>query len=172
MVGLAALAPLVGNGGAAASPSALLLDPIPAHFANPTYVTAPPQDATRLFVVEQGGTIKLYKNGTVSLFMTVDGVTSGGERGLLSMAFAPDYAASGIFYVYYTRSQDGAIQVDEFHRDAANPDIGDPTTRRPVLTVPHPDQANHNGVVLDGRAITSAERVQRWGLASGPSRRR
>ena len=72
-------------------------------------------------------------------------MTSGGERGLLSMAFAPDYAASGIFYVYYTRSQDGAIQVDEFHRDAANPDIGDPATVRHVLTVPHPGESNHNG---------------------------
>ena len=145
VVGLAALAPLVGNGGAAATPSSLLLDPIPAHFVSPTYVTAPPGDATRLFVVEQGGTIQLYKNSTVSLFMTVPGVTSGGERGLLSMAFAPDYAASGIFYVYYTRSQDGAIQVDEFHRDAANPDIGNPATVRHVLTVPHPGESNHNG---------------------------
>ena len=105
VVGLAALAPLVGNGGAAASPNALLLDPIPAHFVSPTYVTAPPGDATRVFVVEQGGTIQLYKNSTVSLFMTVPGVTSGGERGLLSMAFAPDYATSGIFYAYCTRSQ-------------------------------------------------------------------
>src|SRR5436190_10198520 len=147
VVGLAALAPLVGNGGAAATPSTLLLDPI-ANIAAPTYVTAPPGDETRLFVVQQSGGIELVKNGTVTTFMTVpDVLDDGGERGLFSLAFARDYTTSGLFYVYYTRSSSpsGAIQVDEFQRDAVNPDIGDPSSRRPVLTVPHPSFANHNG---------------------------
>ena len=145
VVGLAALAPLVGNGGAAASPDLLFLEPI-ASIAVPTYVTAPPADPTRLLVVQQTGSIQLVKNGTVTPFMTVPNVQyDGNERGLFSLAFAPDYTTSGLFYVYYTRTGDGAIQVDEFHRDAVNPDIGDPNTRRNVLTVLHPQQANHNG---------------------------
>ena len=134
--GLARLACLRGRAQSQGHPRTVAyLDPIGA-FSNPTYVTAPPDDATRLFVVEQGGTIQLFKNGTASLFMTVPGVTSGGERGLLSMAFPPDYAASGLFYVYYTRTGDGAIQIDEFHRDASNPDIGDPTSVRHVFDGP------------------------------------
>ena len=77
--------------------------------------------------------------------MTVPNVQSGGERGLLSMAVAPDYATSGLFYVYYTRNGDGAIQVDEFHRDASNPDLGDPSTRRAVIIDRSPFGSNHNG---------------------------
>ena len=73
----------------------------------------------------------------------------GSERGLFSIAFAPDYATSGLFYVYYTRNPDGAIQIDEFQRDANDPNIADPNTRRSVLTIPHPSQANHNGGQLE-----------------------
>ena len=145
VAGLAALAPLVGNGGAAARPNALFLDPI-ANISVPTYVASPPGDTHRLFVVQQTGPIQLIKDGVQSTFMTVPGVNYDGiERGLFSIAFPPDYATSGLFYVDYTRAGDGAMQVDEFHRDAVNPDVGDPTTRRGVITVPHPGQANHNG---------------------------
>ena len=145
VVGLAALALLVGDGGAAASPRTLFLDPI-ANISAPTYITAPPGDATRLFVVQQTGQIELIKGGVVSTFMTVpDVLFDGNERGLFSMAFPPDYPTSGRFYVYYTRdsSPSGAIQVDEFQRLDA--DHGDPSTRRGVITVLHPSQANHNG---------------------------
>src|SRR5262245_16521786 len=149
-VGLAALAlgvvllAVVGNGGAKnAGLPVLLLNPIGA-FSLPTFVTSPPGDQERLFVVEQGGIIKLVKSTGTTDFMSVPGVSAGGERGLLSMAFAPDYATSGLFYVYYTRTGDGAIQVDEFHRDAVNPDLGDPTTQRHVIPVPHPGASNPN----------------------------
>jgi len=65
-------------------------------------VTSPPGDPTRLFVVEQAGTIQLVKdNAAPSLFLAPADVHSGGEQGLLSMAFAPDYKTSGRFYVYY-----------------------------------------------------------------------
>ncbi len=69
------------------------------------FVTAPPGDGERLFVVEQEGLIRVVKNGVTlpTAFLDLTGpVLSGGERGLLSMAFAPDYATSGRFYVYYT----------------------------------------------------------------------
>src|SRR5205085_10770310 len=72
----------------------------------------------------------------------------GGERGLLSMAFAPDYATSGLFYVYYTGTAPGVpatgdISVDELRRDG--PDAADPASRRHVLVIPHHIQANHDG---------------------------
>src|SRR5215475_2475900 len=148
-LGLVLLA-IVGNGGAKnAAPDLLLLEPI-GIFPSPTFVTAPPGDPTRLFVVQQTGEIKLVMAGVTTTFMTVPGVQyDGAEEGLLSMAFPPDYATSGLFYVYYTRTGDGAIQVDEFHRDASNPDIGDPSTQRHVITVLHPINANHNGGQLE-----------------------
>jgi hypothetical protein len=115
-------------------------------------VTAPPGDIDRVFVVEQRGTIVLLKgSGQRSTFLDIQGlVTAGGERGLLSMAFPPDYAASGRFYIYYTgrtpaTEQTGDIEVDEFQRDATNPDRALPATRRRVVHIPHNLQANHNG---------------------------
>jgi hypothetical protein len=73
-------------------------------------------------------------------------VLSGDERGLLSMAFAPDYATSGLFYVYYTaRSPTGQITIEELRRDPGNPDRADPSYARVLLTIPHDRQSNHNG---------------------------
>src|SRR3954453_10422951 len=119
-VGLAAVALLVGNGGAAASPNALFLDPI-ADIAVPPYVASPPGDTHRLFVVEQNGQIQLIKDGVQSTFITVPNVDyDANERGLFSIAFPPDYAVSGLFYVYYTQAGTGAMQVDEFHRGTVN----------------------------------------------------
>ena len=82
-------------------------------------------------------------------------VTTAGEGGLLSMAFAPDYATSGRFYVYYTRADDdpttagnetGDIRIEEYQR-SPNPDAADRASARVVLEVPHPDPptTNHNG---------------------------
>ncbi len=148
-VGLATLALLGQNGGAATTPSALLLDPVGA-FSAPTYIASPPGDTSRLVVVEQAGKIQLVLNGVVQAtpFLDIHLLVSydGNERGLFSIAFAPDYATSGLFYVYYTSTVGpGNIQVDEFKRDASDPNIADPSTRRSVLTIPHSTQSNHNG---------------------------
>ncbi len=73
-------------------------------FDQPLYVTAPPGDRRRIFVVEQPGRIRVIVGGKVKArpFLDISGrVTSGGEQGLLSMAFAPDYRTSGRFYVYF-----------------------------------------------------------------------
>jgi glucose/arabinose dehydrogenase len=80
----------------------------------------------------------------LTTFLTVNMITAGGEQGLFSMAFAPDYATSRKFYVYYT-DLDGDMVVAEYLRDAVNPDIADPGTRRIVLEIPHPTEENHNG---------------------------
>src|SRR3954471_13258818 len=75
-------------------------------FSQPIFVAAPPGDDTRLMIVQKEGLIRVLRNGAQSTFLdvgaAVGGVQSAGEQGLLSMAFAPDYASSGRFYVYYT----------------------------------------------------------------------
>ncbi len=112
-------------------------------FSSPTYVTSDPTDPNRLFVVQQGGTIQLSDHGVVSQFLDIHTqVATGGERGLLSMALAPDYASTGHFYVYYTAAGTGAVQIDEY---TAAGNSASAATRRPILTIPHPGQANHNG---------------------------
>ena len=77
-------------------------------------MTAPPGDEQRVFVVEQGGTIRIVQGrpqARTPFLDITDRVKGGGEQGLLSMAFAPDYATSGLFYVYYT-DDDGDQRVD------------------------------------------------------------
>jgi glucose/arabinose dehydrogenase len=116
-------------------------------FTAPVYVAAPPGDTSRVFVVQRGGAIALVKDGVASTFADLTGrVLSGDERGLLSMAFAPDYATSGLFYVYYTaRSPTGQITIEELRRDPGNPDRADPSYARVLLAIPHDQQSNHNG---------------------------
>jgi hypothetical protein len=116
-------------------------------FSSPVYVTAPRGDFSRVFVVEQGGTIKLIKNGVISTFADLTGrVQAGGERGLLSMAFAPDYATSGLFYVYYTaKSPNGQVTIEEHRVDPGNPDRADAGYSRVLVAIPHDQQSNHNG---------------------------
>src|SRR3954451_4554490 len=114
-------------------------------FASPTYLTSPPGDKRRLFVVEQAGTIREIRDGRklAKPFLDIHSqVLSGGERGLLSMAFAPDYAKSGLYYVYYT-GHDGDIHVEEL------------PSRRQLVRIEHSTYPNHNGGQLqfgpDGR---------------------
>ena len=116
-------------------------------FAQPTYVTAPRGDTARIFVVEKAGTIRVVKDGSVLAKPFADltaRVTSTGERGLLSIAFAPDYDASGRLYAYFT-NLDGDIEVDELRRSPADANLADPSYRRTVFTVAHRFAANHNG---------------------------
>jgi glucose/arabinose dehydrogenase len=112
-------------------------------FSQPVYLTAPPGDPHRLFVVEQAGRIMEVRDGqkldTPFLDIRSD-VKFGGEQGLLSMAFAPDYATSGRYYVFYTAPRSGdsggnVIIVEEFG----------PAGRRIVFRVDHPTNGNHNG---------------------------
>ena len=99
-------------------------------FQSPLYVTAPPGDRRRIFVVEQAGRIVVVRGGRTLAKPFLDirsKVTAGGEQGLLSMAFAPDYAQSGLFYVYYTEKS-GTESIWEYHRagdDKAAYELGD-----------------------------------------------
>lgn len=111
---------------------------------NPLYLTAPPGDP-RLFVVEQPGRIRVIENGQLlpTPFLDVTGrVSSGGERGLLSVAFHPEYATSGRFYVNYT-DREGDTRIERY-RVGADRNRADPASARLVLHVPQP-YSNHNG---------------------------
>ena len=125
----------------------LRLDPI-GDFNLPVYVTAPRDDVTRQFVVEQGGRIKLIKDGQIleRPFLNLTDVVGfdEGERGLLSMAFAPDYATSGLFYVFYT-DRGGDLRVDELKRSDSDHDAAEPASRRAVIRIEHSRYGNHNG---------------------------
>lgn len=114
--------------------------------AQPLFVTAPPGDLDRTFVLEQWtGRIRLIKNGTLvaNPFFTVHGLSSGDEQGLLGLAFHPQFSQNGYFYVDYTDAT-GRTNLRRYTVSGANPDRGDSTTGVTILTIEQP-QANHNG---------------------------
>jgi len=116
-------------------------------FDQPLYVTSPPGDTRRQFVVEQGGRIFVIRGGRrlAQPFLDIRSqVLSGGEQGLLSLAFAPDFATSRRFYVYFT-GRDGRQNVVEYR--AASADRADPGSARLVLRMDD-SEANHNGGLL------------------------
>jgi glucose/arabinose dehydrogenase len=123
----------------------LRLQPI-GRFASPLTVTAPPGDERRLFVVEQGGRIRVVRGGRVLRrpFLDVSRrIVAGGEQGLLGLAFAPDYARSRRFYVHYT-NRSGDTRLVEYRTRRSNPDVADPRSARVVLRQDQPE-SNHNG---------------------------
>ncbi len=101
----------------------------------------------RLFVVEQGGVIKIVDlNGVVNTtpFLDIQSiVNAGGERGLLGLAFHPEYQNNGYFFVHYSNSS-GDTQISRFSVSTSNPDIADPNSEVMLLTVSQPF-SNHNG---------------------------
>lgn len=132
------------------SSTALKLQPISSNLSAPVFLTAPRGDVNRLFVVEQGGTIKVLDRPTgsqLSTFLTLTGITSGGERGLLGLAFDPNYSANGRFYVHYTDAN-GAITISRFLVSASDANVADSTSQVILVSIPHPTFTNHNGGML------------------------
>lgn len=123
---------------------ALSVQEVVSGLANPVYATAPAGDA-RLFVVEQAGRIRIVKNGQLlpTPFLDIAArVSSGGERGLLSVAFHTSYTANGFFFVHFT-DLSGNTRVERFSR-SSDPDVAVPASSKLILTVAQPF-ANHNG---------------------------
>jgi glucose/arabinose dehydrogenase len=140
-----------GNGGSTAAAErprsgGVALKRVGGSFDHPVYVAGAPGSPELLFVVEQPGRIFVLRDGKRLRRPFLDLRTrvgyDGGERGLLSIAFPSDYASSKRFYVYYTDNQ-GSIRVDEFRRTSATRAAAG--SRRAVITIPHPVNANHNG---------------------------
>src|SRR5829696_201629 len=133
----------------AARAGAVGLQPV-GTFDQPIFVTAPQSDP-RLFVVERGGHIEVLHDGVSSQFLDASALTTtDGERGLLSMAFDPNYAANGLFYVFYAGDGTdsggllGDVHIDEYHV-GPDPNVADASSRRTVMTIPHSSAGNHNG---------------------------
>jgi glucose/arabinose dehydrogenase len=141
-----------GNGGATpprtTSPT-LALTPVVSGLTNPLGMESSHDNTGRLFIVEQGGTIRILQNGALNAapFLDVTSlVESGGEKGLLGLAFHPSYSTNRKFYVNYTRRVAGQLQsvISEYLASAANPNQADISTARILLTYNQPFD-NHNG---------------------------
>lgn len=107
----------------------------------------------RLFVAQQDGKIKIVNpDGTVNaddfLSLTTETIATGGEHGLLGLAFHPQHAANGLFYVCYTRAGDSAITVAQYSASPENANIALPSSGIPILTVTSEFSAMHNGGTL------------------------
>jgi glucose/arabinose dehydrogenase len=104
----------------------------------------------RIFIVEQGGAVKVFNSSYTLLgtFLTVTGIATGGEQGLLSIAFHPNYETNGFFWVYYTNSA-GNLEVSRYQVSSSNPNQANAASRQVVITIPHPGQSNHNGAKLN-----------------------
>ncbi len=115
--------------------------------SRPLYLTAPTGDP-RLFVVEQAGRIRIIEDGQLlgTPFLDIsDRVRSGGERGLLSLAFHPEYASNGFFYVNYT--DDGGDTKVERYSVTGDPNLADANSAKLILSVQQPF-SNHNGGLI------------------------
>ena len=139
-----------GDGGGPLPPGlSLALGPyVSAGLSAPVFLTQPLDDG-RVFVVEQSGRIRIVKNGTLQTtpFLDITGrVLNGGERGLLSVAFHPQYATNHYFYVYFTIQSTGDIHIERF--TATTADVADPTSAKVIITAPHSTFPNHNGGLL------------------------
>ncbi len=139
-----AVAPLT-----AAAAGGITLSHVVGGFSNPTQITSARDGSGRLFVVEQRGTIRVIKGGVVQpgFFMDIRSkVEDGGERGLLGLAFDPNFKTNHRLFVYYTRNG-GDIVVSRFVTNAARTNVTE-SSARPVLAIEHSAQSNHNGGAL------------------------
>ena len=141
----------------------LALEPVATGFSFPLLLTAPAGDA-RLFVVEKGGLIKVVKNGAVlaTPFLDVSSlISNGGEQGLLGLAFDPQYAANGRFFISYTnRDGDNVLAAYQVSTD---PDRADASSVI-RLTVDQPYD-NHNG----GHIVFGPDGYLYMGIGDGGS---
>jgi glucose/arabinose dehydrogenase len=132
-------------------------------FSSPVYVTSPPGDRRRLMVVEQNGRIMVVRGGRklARPFLDIRSrVAAGGEQGLLSVAFPPEYAQSGRFYVYYTARSAADNRIVEFRRASA--DRANASSARVVMRMPNLEP-NHNG----GMIVFGPDRLMYVGTGDG-----
>jgi glucose/arabinose dehydrogenase len=124
------------------------LQPVASGLVAPVDITHAGDGSGRLFVVEQGGRIRIVSGGQVlaTSFLDISSLlqTSGTEQGLLGLAFHPSYATNGFFFVDYTRQIDGATVIARYKRSATDANLADPASAAILLTIAQP-YANHNG---------------------------
>ncbi|MFP6777945.1 MAG: PQQ-dependent sugar dehydrogenase [Alphaproteobacteria bacterium] len=145
LVFLALFAFLAPSASLAEGRTGLAVEVVARGLTAPLYVTAPPNDA-RLFVVEQTGQVLIIEDGRVRErpFLNLSArLRFGGERGLLSLAFHPDYARNGYFFINYSEQMTGATRVERY-RVSEDANRADPASARLILRVEQP-YSNHNG---------------------------
>ncbi|HEX2116113.1 MAG TPA: PQQ-dependent sugar dehydrogenase [Alphaproteobacteria bacterium] len=135
--------------GAQAQASAIAASRVAAGLASPLFAAAPPGDATRLFIVERGGQIEILDLATgriqPSPFLDLSTqVATAGEQGLLGLAFDPDFATNGRFYVNLTNTS-GDTEIRSYRVSPADPNHADAASMQLVLGVDQPDFTNHKG---------------------------
>ncbi len=134
------------TGVAVAQPAFLGTEDVANGFTNPVSVTNAGDGSDRLFVTQQGGQIKVVENGIhlATPFLDISAIiTSGGERGLLGLAFHPNYANNGFFYVYYTDLSGDSV-IERYSVSAGDINVANPASAQMVLTFVQPFGA-HNG---------------------------
>lgn len=140
----------------------LKLQEVASGLSGPVYAASPAGD-NRLFVVEQPGRIRIIESGQLlaTPFLDISSrVSSGGERGMLSVAFNPQYRTNGFFYVYFT-GPSGELRIERF-TVSANPNLANASSAKVILAVPHP-RDNHNG----GLAMFGPDGMLYLGLGDG-----
>jgi glucose/arabinose dehydrogenase len=134
---------------------AVALERLISGLTRPLYLTHAGDGSGRLFLVEQAGTIRVVKNGALlpTAFLDLrDRVEAGGEKGLLSVAFHPDFQTNRQFYVNYTTRQGGQLQtvIAQYQASAGDPDVADPASARVLLQIDQPYDNHNGGLVLFG----------------------
>ena len=128
---------------------AIALQPYLTGLSSPVHIVNAKDGTNRMFVVQQRGIIRVVQPGqtTYTDFLNISGVvsSSGNERGLLGLAFHPQYSANRRFFVYYTRQSDGSIEIGEYETPVGTPNVANPVAVRTIITIPHPTNTNHNG---------------------------
>jgi glucose/arabinose dehydrogenase len=130
------------------APLSLAIREVVSGLDEPVFLTAPAGDR-RQFIVERAGRIRILQDGALLALPFLDisaRVSSTGEGGLLSMAFHPQYAANGQYFIYYTDA--GGNIVVERRSVSANPNLSDPTSALEIIRIPHPGFSNHFGGLL------------------------
>jgi glucose/arabinose dehydrogenase len=138
-----------GGGASTAEPLSLTLRQVASGLEFPVFLSAPGGDA-RLFIVERAGRIRVVENGSLlpAPFLDIESRTStDGERGLLSLAFHPQYASNGFFFIFYA-SLAGDIVIERMQVAAGNRNAADPASGVVMLTIAHPAFSNHYGGLL------------------------
>ncbi|MCC6849586.1 MAG: PQQ-dependent sugar dehydrogenase [Deltaproteobacteria bacterium] len=129
---------------------ALRLTPVVTGLDGPLLALGAPGDPGRLYVVEKPGRVRIVENGSLldRPFLDVTALTStGGEQGLLGLAFHPGYAANGRFFIYYTDVR-GDVVVAEYARRGSDLSAAEPSARRVLRTIEHRFASNHNGGMI------------------------
>lgn len=151
------------------TPPQITLQPFVSGLSSPLLATNAKDGSQRIFIVQQGGIIKVVAFGTTTAtdFLNItDRVLSGGERGLLGLAFHPNFANNSYFFVNYTRTGDGATVISRFSATNSN-SIGDPNSEEILMVIAQPF-ANHNGGMMEFRQDAGVDNLY-IGLGDGGS---